>query len=76
MPEKLKAEDAFRLFLDSQNSKESDLEIFNYLLEYLSNFEDEENPDKTETPQTNTGILFEDISFYELDDFLNFYLEL
>ena len=80
------AENVFRLFLESSNSKSGDSEIFSYLLDYLSNFEDDEENNNTlgenssqsksknaENPQM--GILFEDFSSYELDDFLYFYLE-
>ena len=85
MSEKFGAEEVFRLFLDSPNSKDGDREIFSYLLDYLSNFEDDESlddaldgaaekPDKKES-FVSKGILFEDFSSYELDDFLNFYLE-
>ncbi len=83
MPGKFLAEEVFRLFLDSPNSKEGDSQIFYYVLDYLSNFKDEDDSDTsgdslsedTVNQETGKGVLLEDFSSYELDDFLYFYLE-
>lgn len=77
------AEEVFRLFLDSPFSKKGDPEIFSYVLDYLSNFDYEEDlttddlPSEKSTDATNLQkkSLFEDFSSYEVDDFIYFYLE-
>lgn len=67
--DKLEVETIFRLYLD-HSKREEDREIIVLVLNYL-NFlfepeDDEEDPEK---------ILLEDLSSYEVDDFINFYLE-
>ncbi|MCE9499949.1 MAG: hypothetical protein K8R21_05555 [Leptospira sp.] len=63
--EGIKSETAFRLYLDSSDSQDSDREIFSLILNYLGHLSDEESGE---------DILLEDFSMYEVDDFLNFYL--
>lgn len=60
-------ETIFRIYLD--HTKRDDGEIIVLILNYLSHlFQDDEE-------ETSEPILLEDFTQYEVDDFLNFYLE-
>ncbi|MBP9888121.1 MAG: hypothetical protein KBF93_17610, partial [Leptospiraceae bacterium] len=70
MSNKQDLEHVFRLYLD-HTKREEDGEIIVLILNYLSLlFEDEEEP-----KDSSEVILLEDFTEYEVDDFLNFYLE-
>ena len=69
MSNKQDLETVFRLYLDY--TKRDDGEIIVLILNYLSHlFHDEEGTTESEEP-----IYLEDFTHYEVDDFLNFYLE-
>ena len=69
MSNKQDLEYIFRLYLDY--TKREDGEIIVLILNYLSHlYQDEE-----ESSSDNETILLEDFTHYEVDDFLNFYLE-
>lgn len=69
MSNKLDLETVFRQYLD--HTKSEDGEIIVLVLNYLSHlYQDEE-----ESNSDNEIILLEDFTHYEVDDFLNFYLE-
>ncbi len=69
MSNKQDLETVFRLYLD--HTKKDDGEIIVLILNYLSHlFMDEE--DESESSE---AIQLEDFTHYEVDDFLNFYLE-
>jgi len=70
MSNKQDLEQVFRLYLD-HTKREEDGEIIVLILNYLSLlFEEEE-----ESKDLSEVILLEDFTEYEVDDFLNFYLE-
>ncbi len=64
-PPKVELESLVREYLDSEK-KEEESEVFGLLLQYLSHLFEED----TEEP-----ILLEDLTAYEVDDFLHFFLE-
>jgi|GEM_PF-1904333 hypothetical protein len=69
MSNNLDLETVFRQYLD--HTKKDDGEIIVLILNYLSHlYQDEE-----ESSSDNETILLEDFTHYEVDDFLNFYLE-
>ncbi|HMV41607.1 MAG TPA: hypothetical protein PK079_01645 [Leptospiraceae bacterium] len=67
MSDKKDLESIFRLYLDA--TKRDDGEIIVLILNYLSHLFVDEEGENTEP------ILLEDFTHYEVDDFLNFYLE-
>lgn len=70
MSNKLELEHIFRLYLD-HSKREEEGEIIVLILNYLSFlFQDED-----ESGEPSEPILLEDFTEYEVDDFLNFYLE-
>jgi hypothetical protein len=67
MSNKQDLETVFRLYLD--HTKKDDGEIIVLILNYLSHLFMDEEDESSETIQ------LEDFTHYEVDDFLNFYLE-
>ena len=69
MSNKEDLETIFRFYLD--HTKRNDGEIIVLVLNYLSHLFQEED----ESNESSEQILLEDFTHYEVDDFLNFYLE-
>jgi hypothetical protein len=69
MSNKLDLETVCREYLD--HTKKEDGEIIVLILNYLSHLFQEDEEENS----VNQNILLEDFTYYEVDDFLNFYLE-
>ena len=68
MSNNLELESVFRLYLD-HTKRQEDGEIIVLVLNYLALLFQDEETESTE------AVLLEDFTQYEVDDFLNFYLE-